>query len=42
MLIRAFEEVYAASKEFKCNMRIAAYVVSIRRVAKGLKYHGNL
>jgi glutamate dehydrogenase/leucine dehydrogenase len=41
MLKRAFEEVYEAHKEYKCNMRIAAYVTSIRRVAKGLAFHGN-
>jgi glutamate dehydrogenase/leucine dehydrogenase len=40
MLKRAFDEVYMASKEYKCNMRIAAYVTSIRRVAKGLAFHG--
>jgi len=41
MLIRAFDEVYLAHKEYGCNMRIAAYVTSIRRVVKGLNYHGN-
>lgn len=41
MLIRAFDEVYHAHKEYGCNMRIAAYVTSIRRVSKGLVYHGN-
>lgn len=41
MLKRAFEEVYATHKEYKCNMRIAAYIVSIRRVSKGLIFHGN-
>jgi len=40
MLKRAFDEVYMASKEYKCNMRIAAYVTSIRRVAKGLTFLG--
>jgi len=41
MLIRAFDEVYLAHKEYGCSMRIAAYIVALRRVAKGLTYHGS-
>jgi glutamate dehydrogenase/leucine dehydrogenase len=30
----AFENVYSASMEHKCSMRIAAYVVAIKKVAE--------
>ena len=40
ILIRAFSEVHKAATEFKIDMRTAAYVVSVRRVANGLKFHG--
>jgi len=36
----AFEEVWAASKQYNCNMRIAAYIVGIRRVAAGIELKG--
>jgi glutamate dehydrogenase/leucine dehydrogenase len=37
----AFEEVWAASLQYKCPMRIAAYIVGIRRVAAGINFKGN-
>ena len=37
----AFEEVWQASQEYKCSMRIAAYIVGIRRVGKGIALKGN-
>ena len=37
----AFEEVWQASKEYNCPMRIAAYIVGIRRVAAGITLKGN-
>jgi glutamate dehydrogenase (NAD(P)+) len=36
----AFEAVYAASIEHKCSMRIAAYVVAIKKVAEVEKLRG--
>lgn len=41
MLERAFDQVLAAAKEHNCSMRQAAYVVGIRRVAKGIDLKGN-
>jgi glutamate dehydrogenase/leucine dehydrogenase len=37
----AFEEVWQASQDYKCSMRIAAYIVGIRRVSKGIELKGN-
>jgi glutamate dehydrogenase (NAD(P)+) len=41
MLERAFAEVWAAAKDHKCSMRLAAYIVGIRRVAKAIELKGN-
>lgn len=41
MLERAFAQVLATSKEYKCSMRLAAYVVGLRRVASAIKLKGN-
>jgi glutamate dehydrogenase (NAD(P)+) len=38
---RAFENVYAAHKKYGCNMRIAAYIVAVERVSKGIQLRGN-
>ena len=35
-----FEAVYNTSKEYNCNMRLAAYIVGIKRVAQGIKMEG--
>ena len=40
-LVEAFEEVWDASQEYHCSMRIAAYIVGIRRVGKGVALKGN-
>jgi glutamate dehydrogenase (NAD(P)+) len=37
----AFDNVYAASEKYKVNMRIAAYVVAIDKVASTLKLRGS-
>ena len=36
----AFEKVYQTSQKYKIPMRIAAYVVSIDKVAQTYKYRG--
>lgn len=36
----AFHKVLAASKRYNCNMRLAAYIVGIERVAVGIKLRG--
>jgi glutamate dehydrogenase (NAD(P)+) len=36
----AFEAVYQASVDHKCSMRIAAYVVAIKKVAEVEKLRG--
>jgi len=41
MLERAFAEVFKAHKDYKCSMRLAAYVVGIKRVASAVKLKGN-
>jgi len=39
-MVRAFKEVYQMHKEHKVNMRDAAYMVSIQRVAEAMKLRG--
>lgn len=41
ILQRAFEEVWGTHLENKCSMRLAAYVVGIKRVSTGLKMKGS-
>lgn len=41
MLSRAFDNVYATHKKYNCSMRLAAYIVGIERVAKGVKLKGH-
>lgn len=36
----AFDRVYAASQQYKVSMRIAAYIVAIRKVAETYKFRG--
>ena len=36
----AFDKVYAASQKYKVNMRIAAYIVAIDKVASTYKFRG--
>lgn len=40
IMVRAFKEVYQMHKEHKVNMRDAAYMVSIQRVAEAMKLRG--
>lgn len=40
MMVRAFDEVMAASKEYKVKMRTAAFIVGIRRVTKAAELRG--
>jgi glutamate dehydrogenase (NAD(P)+) len=37
----AFDNIYAASEKYKVNMRIAAYIVAIDKVASTLKLRGS-
>lgn len=41
ILANAFEQVYEAHKEYKCSMRIAAYLVAIKRLAQAIDLEGN-
>lgn len=41
ILTDAFERVYKAHEDYKCSMRIAAYVVAIERLATGIDLEGN-
>jgi len=36
----AFDKVYAASQQYKVSLRIAAYIVAIKKVAETYKYRG--
>ncbi|MBS3886805.1 MAG: Glu/Leu/Phe/Val dehydrogenase [Dethiobacter sp.] len=40
IMYNAFEKVYEASKQFQVDMRTAAYIVSISRVAQAIKVRG--
>ena len=40
ILQEAFENVYNTSVEYKCSMRLAAYIVGIKRVADGIEKKG--
>ena len=40
ILKEAFENVYAVSKEYNCNMKSAALVAAIRRLEKAMKLRG--
>ncbi|MBS4007278.1 MAG: Glu/Leu/Phe/Val dehydrogenase [Clostridium sp.] len=40
IMFNAFEKVYEASKQFQVDMRTAAYIVSISRVAQAIKVRG--
>jgi len=40
ILEKAFDEVWATHEKHKCSMRLAAYVVGIRRVSTGIKMKG--
>ena len=40
MMRKAFDKVYATAEEYDISLRIAAYVVSVRRVAEALQMRG--
>lgn len=40
ILKEAFDNVFATSKQYKVNMRIAAYIVAIKKVADTYKFRG--
>ncbi|MFW9827949.1 MAG: Glu/Leu/Phe/Val dehydrogenase [Candidatus Thorarchaeota archaeon] len=40
ILLRAFEEVYQISEEKKINLRTAAYIIAVSRVAKAIELRG--
>ncbi|MBS3899021.1 MAG: Glu/Leu/Phe/Val dehydrogenase [Dethiobacter sp.] len=40
IMFNAFEKVYESSKQFQVDMRTAAYIVSISRVAQAIKVRG--
>ncbi len=41
ILSTAFEQVYEAHKTYDCSMRIAAYIVAIKRLAEAIDLEGN-
>lgn len=41
ILTEAFERVYETHKQYKCSMRIAAYIVAIKRLSTGIDLEGN-
>jgi glutamate dehydrogenase/leucine dehydrogenase len=40
MILGAFDNVYATSKQYNVSMRLAAYIVAIKKVADTYKYRG--
>jgi glutamate dehydrogenase (NAD(P)+) len=40
IMLRAFEEVYAVSKERKILLRTAAYIIAVARIAKAIELRG--
>ncbi|MCK5125469.1 MAG: Glu/Leu/Phe/Val dehydrogenase [candidate division Zixibacteria bacterium] len=39
-LVRAFNDVFAVSREFKCSLRLAAYILAVKRVTEVLLLRG--
>ncbi|MEE9441685.1 MAG: Glu/Leu/Phe/Val dehydrogenase [candidate division Zixibacteria bacterium] len=39
-MVRAFTDVYEVSKEFKCSLRLASYILAVRRVTEVLLLRG--
>ncbi|MBQ3719292.1 MAG: glutamate dehydrogenase, partial [Methanomicrobium sp.] len=39
-MTKSYHAVYDASKEYKINMRQAAYVVAVKRVVEAMKVRG--
>jgi len=40
IMIKAFDEVYGASKQHRVDMRTGAYIVAVRKVAEAIKIRG--
>jgi len=40
VMVKAFNEVYAKHRQFKCNMRTAAYILAMERVAEAYRLRG--
>ena len=40
LMVKAFEEIWALKEEHKVDMRTAAYMMSIKRVATAMKLRG--
>ena len=40
MMREAFAEVYAMSKKYKVDMRVAAYIVALNALAEPMKMRG--
>lgn len=40
MMVDAFNQVYEASKKYKVNMRVGAYVVALERLTEAMKWRG--
>jgi glutamate dehydrogenase (NAD(P)+) len=39
-MVRAFEETFTVAKRENCNMRTAAYLVAVQRVADAMEMRG--
>jgi glutamate dehydrogenase/leucine dehydrogenase len=40
MMVNAFRQVYDTSVKFGSDMRVAAYIVALNRLAEAMKYRG--
>ena len=40
IMVKAFDDVYETSLKYECNMRIAAFIVAIERVARAAEIRG--
>ena len=40
IMVRAFEETFTVAKRENCNMRTAAYLVAVQRVADAMEMRG--
>ncbi|MEG0970757.1 MAG: glutamate dehydrogenase, partial [Acidaminococcaceae bacterium] len=40
LMVKAFKEVYDTAHKYQVNMRVAAYIVALNRLAEPMKYRG--
>ena len=40
LLVKAFEDVYTTAKQYNTTMRIAAYIVALRKLKDAIKARG--